>query len=697
MRRICAVVCACVFLSLSSFADEGLWLFNAAPKQKIKTRYGFELTEPWLEHVRLSSVRFTNGGSGSFVSADGLAFTNHHVGADCLQKLSTAQRDYLATGFYAATPADEPQCPDLELNVLTGIEDVTVKVQSAAKPGMSSAEVSSAQRAVMASLEAQCAKTAATRCDVVNLYSGGMYHLYRYRRYTDVRLVFAPEYAAAFFGGDPDNFEFPRYDLDVCFFRVYDEGKPVKLDHYLKWSTAGTKEGDLVFLSGHPGSTSRLNTVAQLEFLRDVQYPYQLKSNQRRTKLLFEFSAKSPENARIAQRQIYGLQNSYKGTRGYYNALLKQDLMRNKHAAEDKLRAELAGAGNPWAEIERAVRIQREIYIPYMLIERLNGFRSDLAEKARDLVRAAAERAKPNTERLKEYRESALPTLQQKLFSTAPIYEALEIVTLSDSLAEMRDLLGADHPVVKRALAGRTPEQAASELIGKTRLKDVEFRRKLYEGGRDAITQSDDPLIVLMRDIDADARNLGTRNEDEVQTPIRQAGATIAKGLFQARGLDAYPDATFTLRLSYGTVAGYIEDGQGQLPKGTKIAPFTTIGAAFDIAARHGNKDPYSLPQSWLAARRKLALKAPLNLAATTDSIGGSSGSPMVDRKGELVGINFDRNAQGLGRNFFYTEEGGRNVAVDSRGILELIRNAYRAQALAEELTHGSRDNKASR
>jgi len=694
MRRI-TLFALILALALPLAADEGLWLFNTPPTAKVKARYGFDLTSDWLNHVRESSVRFNNGGSGSFVSADGLAFTNNHVASDCLSKVSTPEHDYIKTGYAARSQAEEAKCPDLELNALVGIEDVTAKVLGAGSKGMSTAEAGGAQRAAMSALEAECAKSTGLRCDVVTLYSGGEYHMYKYKRYTDVRLVFTPEYDAASFGGDPDNFEFPRYGLDVTFFRVYENDKPVHLKDYLKWSTTGVKDGDLVFLSGNPGSTSRLNTVSQLEFLRDVLYPMALKSREESIKSLKAFAAKSPENDRIAQSRIHGLENGYKALRGYHQALLDQKLMDAKREEEKKLRAQFVAADpaieTAWTSIEKAMKVQKEIFVPYSLIERNQGFDSELAGFARTLVRASAEKQKPNGDRMREYRESALPSVEQSLFSPAPVYDSLEILTLSNSLSRMRELLGADDPTVKRALSGKTPEGAALQYISSTKLKDVAFRRSLYEGGWKAVNTSDDPLIALMRDIDSEGRTLRKRYDDEVDAVVRREAGRIAQARFKTAGRDLYPDATFTLRLSYGTVQGYIEDGRGSVePKGAKIPPYTTLGGAFDRAVKMGGKPPYQLPATWIAAKSKLNLKTPLNLVSTADSIGGSSGSPVINRAGEIVGINFDRNMQGLGRNFYYSEIGMRQVAVDVRGILEAIRNVYGNTRLATELTSGS-------
>jgi Peptidase S46 len=667
-----------------ALADEGMWLYNAFPKDRVQKQYGFLPTPEWLDHLQLSSVRFNNGGSGSFVSADGLAFTNHHVGADCIGKLGTSGHDYMKTGFYAKTQAEEAKCPDLELNMLTGIDDVTAKVKGAATAAMSTADAGQAQRSAMSAIEKDCATSTGLRCDVVTLYSGEVYNLYKYKKYTDVRLVFAPEFDAAFFGGDPDNFTFPRYDLDITFFRVYENDKAVHLDHYLQWSKVGVKDGDLIFVSGHPGGTDRLKTVAQLQFLKDVDYPSRLANYKRRIAMFQKFSAESAENARIAREDIFGYQNSQKAIQGEYEGLQDVAVMSQMNTAEhEREKAYLdkhAGEPNPWQEISNAVKTNREIYDPLTYIERMRGFSADLAFYARTLVRAAEEKSKPNGDRLREYRDSALPSLEQELFSTAPIYKNLETATLALALAQMQEAVGPEDAAVKASLGGKSPEEAANALIGGTKLQDVAVRKQLYAGGKAAVDASTDPLIVLMRNVDPEARAVRKRFDDEVDAVARRDGATIARTRFAQTGFTQPPDATFTLRLSFGTVKGYEENGK-------KIPYFTTIGGAFQHAEEHGGKPPYNLGISWPKMKSKLKLDTPLNYVSTADIIGGNSGSPTVNRAGEVVGIIFDGNIQSLVLDFYYDDRQARAVHVDSRGIIEALRKIYGADALANELT----------
>jgi hypothetical protein len=692
----CALLLSCLlmfFLGGFAAADPGMWLFEAFPAAKVKAKYGFDPTPQFLNNVRLSSVRFNNGGSGSFVSADGLTFTNHHIASECIQQLSTAGKDYMKTGFYARSQAEELKCPAYELNQLVGIEDVTAQVKGAAKAGMAAAEAGQAQRAEMSRIEEQCTKKTGLRCDVVTLYSGEVYHLYQYKKYTDVRLVFAPEFDIAFFGGDPDNFEYPRYDLDISFFRVYENGKPVHLDNYFRWSAGGVQDHELIFVSGNPGATGRLLTMAQLQFLRDVDYPSRLELYRRRISMLEKFSAESADNARIAQEDLFSYQNSLKAITGYLSGLEDKQLLAQKTADEQKLKdfvssdAKLkAELGDPWAALAQSMQVQKQIYLPLTYVERMRGFSGDLAMYARDLVRGAQQRMKPSPDRLREFRESALPSLEARLFSTAPVYKNLQAAELTDSIGLMEQKLGHDNPVVRVTLNGKTAEAAAHYLIENTKLQDVAVRKELWNGGEAAIQASTDPLIVLMRQIEPEALAVRKQYEDQVESVARRDGALLAKARFAMGGLSEPPDATFTLRLSYGEVEGYTTGGK-QYPY------YTTMGGAYQHAAAHGDKPPYQLPESWMTKKPQVKLATPLNFVNTADSIGGNSGSPMVDSKGEVVGILFDGNIESLPWNFEYSDKVGRSISVDSRGIMEALRDIYGASRVVQELESGRKEN----
>ena len=684
-KRALLLLClVAIAMGTLSYADEGMWLFNAFPKDKVQAKYGWAPDQAWLDHVQLSSARAPNG-SSSFVSPDGLIFTNHHIAQECIHDLSTGGKDYMKNGFYAATQADEAKCPGMEFVVLQSIEDVTAKVAGAVKPGMSTADAGKAQREAMTMLEKECS-TGGIRCDIVTLYSGAMYNLYKYKKYDDIRLVFAPEFSIAFFGGDPDNFEYPRYDLDISFFRAYENGKPAATPQYLKWQPNGASDGELIFVSGHPGRTQRLLTMDQLNFLRDYQYPLQLKAYKGRIAALEKFGAQSAENEREAQSALFGQQNSQKAVTGYLDALKDKDLMAGKAADEKSLQEFVSSNaerkqqfGDPWAEIAKAVDVQKEIYKQLLFLDAMGGFRGDLPRYARMIVRAADQKQKPNNQRIRQYTDSQLPTLETDLFSTAPVYKQLDITQLTESLTQLRDVLGADNPDVKKALAGKSPEERAKEVIDGTKLDDVAVRKQLYEGGATAVAASTDPLIVMLRDIEPDASAIHEKDEDQVQAVLRKSGGDIGKALFAQKGLGVPPDATFTLRLSYGPVMGY-------KLKGKDVPWFTTMGGAYEHAAKHGSKPPYELPESWMKAKSSINQKTVYDTVSTADIIGGNSGSPVINKKGECVGIVFDGNIESLAWNFAYTDKVARAVEVDSRAITESLKNIYHANGLLNEL-----------
>ncbi|MBI3650996.1 MAG: S46 family peptidase [Acidobacteria bacterium] len=690
LKKIWSVLLAIVFTTSTfslAFADEGMWTFNNVPKAEIKKRYGFTVTDEWLHKVQLGSVRFNSGGSGSFISPDGLVLTNHHVAAETLQKISTPQQDYIKTGFYAHSRAEEIKAPDLELNVLDSLEDVTARVNGAVKEGMAAADANAARRAAIAGIEKESTEKTGLRSDVVTLYQGGQYHLYRYKKYTDVRLVFAPEFEAAFFGGDPDNFTFPRYDLDMAVFRVYENDKPVKSPSYFKWSTTGAKAGELVFVSGHPGSTARLNTVAHLEFLRDYGLPYTLKRLQAMREMLKKFGSQGEEQARRAQEDLFGIENALKALEGQYAGLKDHTIIAKKRLLEATLRKRVAADaktqkeyGEAWDAIAKGRQAFAAYFKEHSLIANGAAFNSTLFGIARALVRLVAESAKPNAERLPEYTEARRPSLELQLFSPAPIYADFEKAKLADSLAFMRDELGANNELVKKVLAGKTPEARAAELIDGSKVQDVAYRKQLVAGGAKAIAASNDALIELARMVDDPARVLQKRYETEVQANERANYAKIARAKFDAEGTKVYPDATFTLRLSYGAVKGYQENGKF-------IAPFTDFAGLFKHAAAHGDKDPYKIPASWMAKKSQLNLKTPFNFVSTNDIIGGNSGSPVINKNGELVGLIFDGNIQSLVGNFVYDEAQNRAVSVDVRAMLYALKNIYGAKELVEELT----------
>ena len=688
---LCAVLLS-AGLATPARADEGMWTFDNPPLRQWKERYGFEPTAAWLERVRLASVRLaevgttTGGGSGAFVSPEGLVATNQHVGAGQLAKLSTPERDISKNGFYARTRAEELRCPDYEVSVLASFEDVTRRVQGAVKTGATPSEANEQRQAEIAAVEKESERRTGLGGHVVKLYSGGEYWLYRYKRYTDVRLVFAPEEQAAFFGGDYDNFTYPRYALDVSFFRVYEGGRPARTEQYFKWSKAGPQEGEFVVASGFPGSTDRLLTLAQLRYQRDAGNPLQMRVWRSRRDALAAFAARGPEQARRAQSARRSLENSIKRLTSQQEGLANPKSFARKEAEEKALRDAVAARpellrdyGGAWDEVAAAYRdyprMAQRIAFTTLMPSRLGTIASNL-------VRRAEQTARPDDRRYPEFREGRLPALGLSILSPAPVYADLEEAVLAAWFKEALDALGAEDPFVRAALAGATPAEAARRAISGTGLADLKVRRALLEGGAEAIAKSDDPLIALARRIEPVYRELRAWEESNVKGVEAAAGQKIALARFGVYGKSTYPDATSTLRLSYGTVKGYEED--------TTLVPYkTTFYGLYDRSEGFGGKAPYDLPARFREGRSRLELSTPLDFVYTADTIGGNSGSPVINRDAEVVGLNFDSNIQKLPNRYWYVDErdSGRAVAVHSSAVLEALRKLYGADALAEELT----------
>lgn len=641
--------------------DEGMWTYDNLPKKLLKERYAFEPSQEWLDHVRMASVRFNSGGSGSFVGAHGLVMTNHHVALESVQKLSGAGLDdFVKNGFYAETTDKEIACPDLELNVLMSIENVTERVKKAENP-----------RSEMKRIESEEAQKSNLRCDVVTLYNGGVYALYRYKQYTDVRLVWAPELAVGFYGGDPDNFTYPRFNLDCSFFRVYENGKPIASPSHLTWSKAGAKEGDLVFVSGHPGTTNRLQTLSMLEAYRDVIYPGVLHWLDKERVALREYAKAGEEQAREIREEIFGIENSYKALAGELDSLRDPAVWSKKKLDEDAFLATEAGAKVKEA-VEKIAEGKKTLARAYPVLQssQIPGKLNSLAEQMFEYFQ------------LPKDNEAARKTAELALFSPAPIYKGMEEVLLKTAFEHAKTTLGADHPVTKALLGDKEPAERAKELVATTKLIDPASRKKLAEGGLQGLAKAGEPFFELMMRVEEAVEpfraELRTRQGME-----RRLNSQVADARFLAYGQDVYPDATFTLRLSFGVVKGY-EFGTTQVPYKT------TFGGLYDRHDSFDGKEPWRLPERVLAARPKVDLSTPLNFVCTADIIGGNSGSPVVDREGKVVGLIFDGNIQSLGGNFLYDERAGRAVAVHSSGILEALRKIYGATKLADEITAGS-------
>ncbi|MBK7926157.1 MAG: S46 family peptidase [Bryobacterales bacterium] len=665
------------------WADEGIWLFDQVPQARLRQSHGVTLSEPLLERLRLSSIRMNNGGSGSFVSPDGLIFTNHHVASECIQQLSSKEADYMKNGFQAATREAEKPCPDLEVNVLLKIDDVTAKVKAAAEAEKDFAAISRLTKAQMSRLEKECAATTGNRCDVVTLYSGEVFHLYQYKKYTDVRLVFAPENAIAMFGGDPDNFTYPRYCLDISFLRAYENGKPAVVKNFLPWSRKGAREGELTLVSGHPGSTGRLATMAELEFNRNIAFPFAISRQQGLIEELLRYGALSAENKRIAGDELFSVQNSFKAYTGFLAGLREADLMNRKRDEEQTLRAHVAadpklakGYGATWDRVAQAYAELTKIYKPYSLLESSPARASTLFSLARTLVRMNEETKKPSETRLREFRETALEPKRQFIQSDIPLYASMETTVLAFYLGTLRQHLGADHPVVVSVLAGKEPLAAAQAYVEGSKLADLSYRKQLLADGK-LLEASRDPMLELIRRIDPEARRLRTIFEDKVEAAIYESASKIAAIRFAKFGTEAYPDATFTLRLSFGAVKGY-QNAEG------KPVPYATNFTG--LFGRVTGKEPYALPQRWLDARRKLKSSTQFNFVTTADTHGGNSGSPTVNTRGEVVGILFDGNLEGLPNRFVYRDSRERSVHVSTAAITEALRVVYGAQPLLKEL-----------
>jgi len=690
MQSTNAIALATVLLiclaTRSARAEEGMWTFDHFPSKAVAEKYGFSPTQAWFDHVRLASLRIAGGCSASFISPEGLVMTNHHCVIDCVEQLSTPQQNFAETGFAAKTAAEERTCPGFELNQLIQIRDVTAEVQGALA-GKTGEEANRALRVKEAELQRSCGRNPAIRCDLVPLYHGGVYNLYRYKRYTDVRLIFAPEYAVAQFGGDPDNFNFPRFDFDIGLLRAYEAGKAAATPGYFRWSMNGTKEGDLVFVPGNPGNTGRELTMSQLEFERDHVHPFVLPSIAEYRGRLEQFITQGPEKAREANEDLFAIENTFKALYGEHQALLDPQFMAGKRQEEQKLRAavaanpNLAAYSSAWDDIAAIQKIRAQLFVRHARLSDLASHDGMLGH-ALMLVQAAEMHGRPNAERLREFTEENLVDRQVELSAPNPIYRDLEELKLAFTFTIIRRDLGTDDAFVKKMLGNDSPEQLAHRLVSGTKLDDPKVRMELFQKGRAAVAVSEDPMIRFAASINSEILALREDFETRVEAPTRAAQEKIAKARFAAYGSSIYPDATFTARLTYGTVKGF-EDAEGKF-----IEPYTTIGGLFQRAT---GAPPYALPESWLNAKSSLNLELPINLSTTNDIIGGNSGSPLIDKDANVVGLIFDGNIFSLGGNYGYDAAKNRAVSVDVRTLLEGIKKVYRLDRIVSEIEAGSR------
>lgn len=682
--RILGSILFLIFIAVQGRGEEGFWPFDMVPKEELAKKFNVKIDQAWLDKIRLGSLRFQNGGSGSFVSPNGLVMTNHHVATELLQAISSAENDLVKKGFYAKSVADELRVPELELNQLVSITDVTARVKEAIKPGLTPEQAAAARDKIVAAIQKESFERTGLRSDVVAMYRGAEYYLYCYKKYTDVRLVFAPEADIGFFGGDPDNFTYPRFDLDVAFFRVYENGKPFETPNWFRFSKTGAKDGDVSIVSGNPGGTHRLQSVADLEFKRDVSLPLRLKWMQRSADMLHKYAAEGAEQARNSQEDIFGIENDLKAARGEFDGLKNPEIVRRKREAEDALIKNCAPAQQKeleqaFATIAKNCAEYKPWYKEHQLLCEGWGIYSELFEKARTLVRAARERAKPDGERDRGFNEAERESLEMRLYSPAPFYADFDARTLANSLKNLLEELGPEHAAVKIALGGKEPLERAKELVRGSKLASVEERRRVAAGGKDAIANSTDPMILLARELEPMTEALEKRYR-ALNIIEEQAYDKIAAAWREIGGKRRYPDGTFTPRISFGTIKGYEENGKW-------IAPFTTLAGLFQRADEHKNEEPWRLTKKWLDKKGALALDTPFNFVSTNDIIGGNSGSPVLNANAEVIGLIFDGNIQSLIGDYYYDESQNRAVSVDARAIIEALSKVYEAEALVKELT----------
>jgi hypothetical protein len=667
--------------SLPAIANEGMFTFDNFPASAVRESFGADITPAWLDHVRLSTLRLTNC-TASFVSREGLILTNHHCIESCLAELSSKEKSLLELGFLASTRKEEQRCPAQHADVLVATENITDAVLKA-DSGLSDAAANTARKKVLTALEQACeqasakAKSGKLECQSVRLYQGGQYFLYKYKRYSDLRLVFAPEADIAAFGGDPDNFQFPRWSLDFSILRAYEDNQPAHTSNYLQIDFAGPNANQLVFVSGDPGTTERLQTRSQLEFDRDVSLPGSLLRASELRGRYIQFGKNNVGDERITLAPLNSLQNGIKVRRKELDALNDDALLQEKSKAEQALRAVAGISGpDPWQEIAAASNRERILYLPYIFIENAVGFSSALFRNARLLLRAGDERLKPNKDRLREFTDTELPRIQRDLYAQVPVYPEFEQMTLSFSLERMREWLGPDHPVVRRLMSKESPDALATRLIAETEMNDAKFRKRLWQGGKAAVDASHDPMIVLARSIDAEARAIRRQYEDEVEAPIAAAAGRIAAARFKAYGTNTYPDATFTPRLNYGTVQGWLENG-------VSVQPFTRLDRAFERAT---GATPFKIPESWARVKAQLDMSTPFCISTSNDIVGGNSGSPLIDVDGKIVGLMFDGNIYSIAGRYWFNPENNRAIAVHPAIIREALEKVYDAKGLLAEL-----------
>lgn len=683
-----ALMAATTILSLpasAAKADEGMWTFDNFPIQTVNDKYGTRIDQAWLDRVRGAAVRL-QGCSASFVSPEGLILTNHHCVVSCVQELSSAENDYVKNGWMPATREEEKQCPGQTAEVLTDIVDVTDRVLGAGQ-GLEGAAFIQARGAETQKIQQEnCGDDAKLTCQVISFYRGGRYALYKFRKYDDVRLVFAPEFQAAFFGGDPDNFNFPRYALDGAFLRAYEDGRPAATPNHLKWNATAPREGDVTFVAGNPGTTQRLLTVAQLERLRDQQLPLQLIQGSELRGRLLAYSATGDEAKRVSVDPIFGLENSFKVWYGQQQALLDPAFFGRKQQEEAELRQRVAAdpalqqrIGDPWTELETVEAAARDLAVPYRQLATSAGGGSTLYGMANAIVGVAKERSKPADQRQPGFTEAAVARARTQLQEETPISADLEEIRLGFWLSKTREYLTVDNAAVKNLLGRESPEALAERAVEGTRLDEAAYRVAALDMTVEQLTALNDPMIDLaLRNYDT-AQALRTEWNAKVSAPTARAAERVAQARFAVYGDNLYPDATFSLRLSYGEVKGWTY-------RGVTVPPTTVMGGLYERAT---GSEPFNAAEKFLAAENRIDKSVVYDFVSTNDIIGGNSGSPVINAAGEVIGAAFDGNIHSLGGSFGYDGELNRTVSVSTAAITEALRNVYDQPRLLEELGVG--------
>lgn len=674
--------------------DSGkMWTFDYPPVKYFERTYGFTPDEKWFDNARLSALRLS-GCSASFISSDGLVMTNHHCARYALDKVNKPGEDLPDSGFYAPTLNDERRVDGMYADQLISMKDVTAEVQEAFERGKTDEEKVAERNREIQKLQKDAWEeykksqpNDSIYAQVVTFYNGGKYSLYIYKRYTDIRLVFAPQLIVAYFGGDYDNFTYPRYDLDVSLFRIYQDGKPLNTEHYFRWSNSGAQENEPVFVIGNPGRTSRLLTVAQLEFNRDYSYPYIVNLLKDAMDIYSKYIEQHPDKKLEYQTRLFGISNSYKAYTGYLGGLRDQYLMARKRAFEKKFREAVDANpvlkekyGSVWKEIARIQKEKAEIYEKFQAYNVTGLGRSSYFNIASRLIQYAKAMKMPESNRPMDYKGGALDSTKKKFFPSN-FNPDIEKMFLEYQLGFMSSVFGTSNEAFNRLLGGRTPTDAAHDLATTTFLGDSSRVVAMLNGSPDAILSSSDPFIQYMESIQKEASEMQARYQNLSAREATQ-GQKLGHALYDVYGTSIPPDATFTLRIADGVVKGYEYNG-------TIAPPLTTFYGMYNRYYSFGKKYPWYLPGNWSNPPADFNLSTPLDFVATNDIIGGNSGSPVINKNLEIVGLIFDGNIESLPGEYIYVDTYNRSVAVHSNAILEALAKIYHADRIVSEIKRG--------